>query len=342
MNKRPSALARIMTVASLTGLILLGSPRHSASQGRNPFVDRSDTGEIVHVLPTPASIHSPHDTGPTIAPPANEAKAYPASYGTGLLLSNHGGPVIGNAGFWALYWNSSVATATQTSINQLTNAKYASLREQMDAFLINFGTGAQYSQAPTDDFSIVQQYGAPITSTVKYWGFRIASERTKSSVSDGGIRNFIAGQLGSGTMTVDTNIIYGVYLPPGMKVTMSGGASCSTFCGYHSHFNYGGLDIRYAVFPYLDCNACKLSTLSVADMMTIVASHEIREAVTDPQLNAWYDDQGYEADDKCAWHNLYRMTNGGLWVQPEFSNGGTTTPDGVSYPGPGCVVPNQP
>jgi hypothetical protein len=126
-----------------------------------------------------------------------------------------------------------------------------------------------------------------------------------------------------------------------MKVTMSGGASCSTFCGYHGHFNYGGLDIRYAVFPYLDCSACKLSTMSVADMMTIVASHEIREAVTDPQLNAWYDASGYEADDKCAWHNLYQMGEGAFWVQPEYSNGGATTPLGVTYPGPGCVVPAQ-
>jgi hypothetical protein len=94
------------------------------------------------------------------------------------------------------------------------------------------------------------------------------------------------------------------------------------------------VDIRYAVFPYLNCNACSLSGLSVADMMTIVASHEIREAVTDPQLNAWYDSSGYEADDKCAWHHLYQMADGGFWVQPEYSNG-----DGNIYPGAGCVVP---
>jgi hypothetical protein len=340
MYKRLSALARIMTFGAVVTLVLLGPPRHAASQARNPFVDHSDTGEIVHVLPTPASVHSPRDTGPTMAPPANETKVYLASYGSGLLV-NHGGTVMTNAGFWALYWNSSVANSTQTSKNQSTGSNYASLREQMDAFLTSFGNDAAYSQAPTDDFSIVQQYGPSITSTVQYWGYKVASERTKSSVSDSGIRNFVAAQLNSGTVSVSTDIIYGVYLPAGMRVTMGGGASCSTFCGYHSHFNYGGLDIRYAVFPYLDCNACKLSTLSVADMMTIVASHEIREAVTDPQLNAWYDDQGYEADDKCAWHNLYRMAEGGFAVQPEYSNGGATTPGGVAYPGPGCVVSPQ-
>jgi hypothetical protein len=216
---------------------------------------------------------------------------------------------------------------------------YSSLRTQVDAFVTSFGSDAPYSQVPTDDFSIVQQYGpASISSTVHNWGYYVASERTKANIQDSGIRSFIAAQFDSGHVNVSTSIIYGVYLPAGMKVMMSGGGgSCSTFCGYHGHFNYGGFDIRYAVFPYLDCNACKLSGLTVADMMTIVASHEIREAVTDPMLNAWYDNSGYEADDKCAWHNLYQMANGGFVVQPEFSNGGVST-----YPGPGCVVANPP
>jgi hypothetical protein len=337
MKTRPSTGAGITIAASLTLLTLLGAPPHASAQGRNPFVDHSDTGETVHVLPTPASIHSPRDTGATVAPPANEVRVYPASYGSGDLRY-HSGPVMSGdeVGFWALYWNSSVADATQTSLG------YTKLSDQMDAFITSFGNDPPYSsQAANDDFSIVQQYG-PISSTVYNWGARVAKERTKSSISDSNIRNFIAGLFNSGTVPAATNIIYGVYLPAGMKVTMSGGASCSTFCGYHGHFSYGGADIRYAVFPYLNCNACKLSNLSVADMMTIVASHEIREAATDPQLNAWYDDTGYEADDKCAWHNLYRMTDGGFWVQPEYSNGGGTAPGGGSYPGPGCVVPNQP
>jgi len=269
-----------------------------------------------------------------MAPPANETAVYPASYGSGSLV-NHFGPVISDAGFWALYWNDKAASAKPSGNGDPT------LLAQMDAFVRSFGgASALYSQASTDDFSIVQQYSQPgnaISYNVANYGYWVASEPTKSSVSDSGIRSFIAKQFQRG-VSWNSNIIYGVYLPPGVKVTMSG-SSCSTFCGYHSHFAYNGYDIRYAVFPYLDCNACKLSNLTVADMMTIVASHEIREAVTDPQLNAWYDNSGYEADDKCAWHNLYR-TSGGFWVQPEYSNGGVA--GGVSYAGPGCVVPNQP
>jgi hypothetical protein len=106
-------------------------------------------------------------------------------------------------------------------------------------------------------------------------------------------------------LAADAHGVYGVYFPSGMRISLQGGSSCSSFCGYHSHFSYNGTPIKYAVFPYPDCSACKLSTLTVADMLTIVSSHEIREAATDPgesNKNAWYDQSGYEADDKCAWH----------------------------------------
>ena len=38
-----------------------------------------------------------------------------------------------------------------------------------------------------------------------------------------------------------------------------------------------------------------------ADAMASIVAHELEEATTDPDLNAWYDTQGYENADKCAW-----------------------------------------
>ena len=35
--------------------------------------------------------------------------------------------------------------------------------------------------------------------------------------------------------------------------------------------------------------------------MASIIAHELEEAVTDPDLNAWYDRRGYENADKCAW-----------------------------------------
>lgn len=40
---------------------------------------------------------------------------------------------------------------------------------------------------------------------------------------------------------------------------------------------------------------------AAADSTLSVVSHEANETITDPLLNAWYDAQGNENGDKCAW-----------------------------------------
>lgn len=329
--------------------IMAGSRLLVGQGGGNPFTDRSDTGDIVHVLPGPASLRSPHDTVPTIAPLVPGLSVYKSSYGSGNLL-NHGGREIPNAGFFAIYWNGTVANAGGTGV---TSLGYANIQAQVSAFSALYSDGLDYSQSEAGaDYTVIQQYGTaqPISSAalspvLTSLGYYIDTKATQSSISDSKIRSYLTGLFQRGTVPASANVIYGVYFPPGMKVTLQGGASCTSFCGYHGHFTYNGQDIKYASFPYTNCTGCLLSGFSVADMLTIVTSHEIREAVTDPDLNAWYDSSGYEADDKCAWHNLYQTANGGFWVQPEFSNGGTVTASGLTQTYPqysagvgGCVV----
>ena len=328
---------------------LAASAGLSGQGGGNPFIDHSDNGETVHVLPPPASIRSPHDTAPTFAPAVPGLSVYAASYGSGQLL-NHGGHQIPGTGFFAIYWNGSVANAGGSGI---TSLGYATLQSQISDFSRLFADNLNYSQSdPGADYTVVQQYGvtdgissASLAPALTTLGYYVDGRASQSSISDSKVRSYLASLFTSGAVPVSANVIYGVYFPPGMKVTLNGGTSCRSFCGYHGHFSYNGVDIKYASFPYLNCSACKLSSLSVADMMTIVTSHEIREAVTDPDLNAWYDASGYEADDKCAWHQLYQTQNGGFWVQPEFSNGGTVTASGFTATYPqlsagqgGCVV----
>jgi hypothetical protein len=331
-------LSFVLALAALGAALWIPASR---AQGRsdNPNWDRSDKGEIIHVLPPRAAVHSPHDTQPTDAPPSSDTAVYPASYGRGNLL-NHGGPQISDAGFWAIYWNAAAAESTDTS-----SPAYATMRDEIDAFISSFSDGLNWDNSATDDYTIIQQYGAQnlIAASLRNWGSFVDARTTQTSIQDSAVRTYLISLFTSGKVLALNSVVYGVYFPPGMQVTTQGGASCTTFCGYHGHFNYNGMDIKYASFPYLDCSACKLTGKHVADMLTIVTSHEIREAVTDPDLNAWFDGAGYEADDKCAWHNLYQMSNGGFWVQPEYSNGGTVTRSGftATYPGPGCVVPNK-
>jgi hypothetical protein len=50
--------------------------------------------------------------------------------------------------------------------------------------------------------------------------------------------------------------------------------------------------------------------------MISVIAHELEEANTDPDLNAWYDSSGAENADKCAW---------------TFGSGQTRLPSGAYY-----------
>ncbi len=329
--KRFAVAVSLVVVSAGAGFVAIHA------QG-DPFFDRSDTGQLVHVLPPPASIRVPFDTQPIDASPRPFTAVYPPSYGSGNL-SDHGGPEIAGAAFQPVYWNGSVAYSTATSLG------YATIQAQIAAFASAFPDNGNWNNSSTDDYEIVQQYGSSdfIAPTLGSNAGFVDGQATKSGISDSSIQSYLSSLFNAGTLVPSGSTLYGVYFPHGMKVRLTGGSSCSSFCGYHSHFSYGGTLIKYAVFPYPDCTGCSLSGKSVADMLTIVSSHEIREAVTDSLGTAWYDNSGYEADDKCAWHNLYQMTTGGFWVQPEYSNGGTVTASGFSatYPGPGCVVPNQ-
>jgi hypothetical protein len=298
----------------------------------NPFLAHKNNGEIVHVLPTPsrAAQHSAH--GPfSFAPPSNGSKVYSASYGSGSLI-DHGGPQMSNAGFQPVYWNDNVPPATRAAIRD---------------FVQKFSGSNNWSDQPTDDYTIVQQYGSHdniAPSIAVATNDVVSNQPGGGTVTDDQIQTFLASLFKDGLTGASENVLYGVYFPTGVTVQLSPGSqSCSQFCGYHGSFDYNGQVIKYAVFPFADCLACSVTGLTSFDIWTIVSSHEIREAVTDPELNAWFDRRGYEGDDKCAWHNLYRMTNGSYVVQPEYSNGGTVNRSGftATYPGPGCVVPNQ-
>ena len=325
---------RLVLASSTALLIAFAATHHSVVLGQgggNPFIGHSDTGETVHVLPPPAAIRSQNDTQPTDAP-KNNLHTYPASYGSGNLV-NHGGHEIPFAGFYAIYWNQSVATSPGSQ-------GFSTLQAQVADFGNTFSDGAAYTQSDTaSDYTIVTQYTATdtIRPALAYVGSTIDTQATQSRISDSGIRNYLANFFTRYPgVTPSSDTVFGIYFPSGMKISLQGGTSCSAFCGYHSHFSYNGVTIRYAVFPYTNCRACSLSGKAVSDILTIVTSHEIREAVTDADGSAWYDASGYEADDKCAWHNLYQMLRNGKsthWVQPEYSNGGN------GFPTSACVVP---
>jgi Phosphate-induced protein 1 conserved region len=77
------------------------------------------------------------------------------------------------------------------------------------------------------------------------------------------------------------------------------------YCAYHGFIGTSP-PIIYANMPFGNLSACQNPNQpspngnAVADAVTDVATHEITEAITDPLLNAWFDNSsGMEIGDIC-------------------------------------------
>jgi len=142
----------------------------------------------------------------------------------------------------------------------------------------------------------------------------ISDHAPTTMVTDSTLRRYLKKWIKGGLVPPnDSNMLYFVYLDPGVVSVMGGSKSCQSYCGYHD--NVGG--IYYAVMPYPLCDGC-LGGMNAFDALTGTSSHELCEAITDPVPGSgWYDDANGEVGDICAW-NFKRI--GDYNVQLEWSN----------------------
>ena len=103
------------------------------------------------------------------------------------------------------------------------------------------------------------------------------------------------------------------------------------YCAWHSAGSCNGTPVQFAFFFQLDgdagCDPGDTSGLHSQGLAAIanVSGHELSEARSDPASPAaWYDNQGEENGDKCAWvfHvPLVTFSNNTQWkIQGEWSN----------------------
>jgi hypothetical protein len=123
----------------------------------------------------------------------------------------------------------------------------------------------------------------------------------------------------------DTNTIYQVFIPATSYSSDGSSTSCGgpslAYCAYHGHFTDGSRDVKYSIEPSPSCSGCQTSGFNTNQNANHFAIHESREAISDPDLNAWYDRSGNEADDKCAWSPTPFIDNTtGFAYQYEWSN----------------------
>jgi hypothetical protein len=165
------------------------------------------------------------------------------------------------------------------------------------------------SIAPSPYFNINTTYydgsNMHVSNSVSLAGSTTDSYSQGAALSDAGVQAVVASAISSGRLPRDSNGVYFVLTSADVNETSG---FCTHYCGWHTHGTIGGSDIKYSFVGNPDrCpSACEAQPTGPngnagADGMASIIAHELEEAVTDPDLNAWYDHRGYENADKCAW-----------------------------------------
>ena len=232
---------------------------------------------------------------------------------SGAHLNYYGGKVISNVKINVVFWTAAVDGTTQANIGGFYSAVTNSI--YMD-WLSEYNT-------PT------QAIGRGTLNSVT----TINPSNPSTALNDTDIQAELDYQIGLGVLPAnDGNSLYMTYFPPGYTITQGSSSSCvgGGFCAYHGTYNgvYAG-EMYYGVHPdFGPGSGCDTGCGSDTQFnnLTSVSSHEMIEAVTDPEVGlattyspplAWYDTTYGEIGDIC---NAQQGVAAGYVVQTEFSN----------------------
>ncbi len=217
-------------------------------------------------------------------------------------ISYHGGPLILGTTNAYVIWYGNWAGNTATTI--------------IPDFFSAVG-GSPYFNINT---TYTDGAGRRITNAVRYAGSTTdAYSQGSTNLSDAAIQAIVNTAVTTGALPKDTNGVY--FVLTSSDVTKSGFKT--NYCGWHTYATIAGSPLQYSFVgdaTGASFSSCAVQTTSSpngnpgADAMVSVIAHELEEAATDPRLNAWYDNRGYENADKCAWTfgTTYSTANGSL------------------------------
>jgi hypothetical protein len=227
-------------------------------------------------------------------------------------MTYHGGKIMPTANTTAIFWG----TSWPSPGDKITG---------IDSFYTGFN-GSNYAKT-SDEYTGTNGLVTAITS---YLGNRIDS----STASGGGNTSAILAEV---CRTIAPDPTGNGYYPVYTDVPRGNAG----YCAYHSAGTCGGVPVQFAFFFKLDgdpgCDPQDTSGLHSQGLAALanVSAHELSEARTDPASpGAWYDSQGQENGDKCAWTfnvPLVTFSDSNKWkLQGEWSNAAYTA--GTGYP----------
>lgn len=175
-----------------------------------------------------------------------------------------------------------------------TNASLKSQAQATDQYLSALVGGSYMDMLNNAGYGVGR--GSASSGVVDNISINKSVDLTDSQIQSD-LKTLIANS-GSGVRAPDANRLYMVYVEPGVVVQMGSATSQTSFLGYHGAFGDGSSVIHYAVMPAPGSPNPTPSSQGFAsafDELTAVSSHELAEAVTDPNVNystmGWYDYQ---------------------------------------------------
>jgi hypothetical protein len=236
----------------------------------------------------------------------------------GVNMTYHGGVIMPSSNVYSIFWGTSwpgysgdKMTGIDSFYSGFNNSNYAKTSDEYT------GSNGQVGPSNTTRTHVVD--GSAATG-----GNQVTP-----------ILNEVCKEISNGAVPLDTsgNGYYAVYtdVPRGS----------ASFCAWHSYGTCSGSRVQIAFFFKLDgdsgCDPQDTQTTHSQGLAALanVSAHELSEARTDPASpGAWYDQQGAENGDKCAWaFNVpyVSFTNGTNWkLQGEWSNAAYN--NGTGYP----------
>lgn len=154
-----------------------------------------------------------------------------------------------------------------------------------------------------------------------------------TQLSDTDIFTLVQQTVANSAAPLSTKVLYLVLTDDAVKLASG---FCTSYCGWHSWNNYPGTTtpLKYAFIGNAGAlcpGACMATDVyytppngdAGVDGMISVVAHEITEALSDPDVTyGWFDAQGNENADKCAWTygTIYYTANGAAYNMVDANN----------------------
>lgn len=321
MRNRLSICSKVVICGTTVSLLLCAAVAQDAS---SPLIVRGNDGHAIHIFPTVSLAPAlPPDVGP---------------------LVYHGGPVIQTTlTTYAIFWvPAKLQNGGATGMTAHYQTVESNLLRDYEAHGIDNNNTQYFQTTATGAKQYIQNkgtFGGSYIDTDPYPASGCSDTATPGNcITDAQLETELLKVMGIKGWTGGLTKIFLVFTSSNEGSCFdSSGSSCAytDYCAYHSYIG-GTVPIVYGNEPFGNPSTCQTTGTPSpnsdvpADTAATSASHEITEAVTDPELNAWFTAGGSEIGDLCAYNygpNTFDSAKANQWwngrfyeLQTEYSN----------------------